>query len=366
MVNSLDDFYTIARAVLIKSERHFDLYDQLFAHYFEGAELPDFESLEFDNIARAILEEWLKNPHAINDALELNPEELEKLSPDELLELFKKKLKEQTERHDGGDEWIGTGGTSPFGHSGRRPGGLRIGGISKNKSAIKVANERRYKDYSRQGPLTSASIGEALKRLRHLVPAGPKDRLNIDKTIYQTVKRGGEIELIFDSDLKDRLKVILAIDNGGWSMDPYVSVVQTLFDYARAQFKDLTTYYFHNMIYDIMWKDPQRVKKPKNIEEFTRMDPDTRLIFVGDASMAPYELFAQNGSIYASERSGAPGIERLEFLIKTFPHSVWLNPVSEHVWQYTQTIRAIGSIIPMFSLSLDGLEQAVSHLMKKN
>ncbi|MBW1849276.1 MAG: hypothetical protein JRJ27_19595 [Deltaproteobacteria bacterium] len=228
-----------------------------------------------------------------------------------------------------------------------------------------MANERRFKDYSGQGPLTSASIGEALKRLRHLVPAGPKDMLNIDETIYQTVKRGGEIELIFDSDLRDRLKVILAIDNGGWSMDPYVNVVQTLFDYARAQFKDLKTYYFHNTIYDTVWKDPGRVKKPKRIEEFTRLDPDIRLILVGDASMAPYELYAENGSIYASERSGSPGIERLQFLAKTFPHCVWLNPVSEHVWSYTQTIRSIGMAIPMFPLSLDGLESAVGHLMKR-
>lgn len=366
MVTSLNDFYTVARAILVKSERHFDTYDQLFAHYFEGAEIPDAESFEFEKIAVAVMEEWLKNPHAINDALGLNQQELEKLSPDELLALFKKKLKEQTERHDEGDEWIGTGGTSPFGHSGRRPGGLRIGGVSKNKSAIKVANERRYKDYSRQGPLTSASIGEALKRLRHLVPAGPKDRLNIDETIYRTVKQGGEIELVFDRDVRDRLKVILAIDNGGWSMDPYVSVVQTLFDYARAQFKDLTTYYFHNTVYDTVWKNPQRVKKPKRIEDFSRLDPDIRLILVGDASMAPYELFAENGSIYASERSGTPGIERLQFLAKTFPHCVWLNPVSEHVWNYTQTIRAVAAIIPMFPLTLDGLEQAVSRLMKKN
>jgi uncharacterized protein with von Willebrand factor type A (vWA) domain len=148
-------------------------------------------------------------------------------------------------------------------------------------------------------------------------------------------------------------------------MDPYVNVVQTLFDYARAQFKDVATYYFHNTIYETVWKDPQRVKKPKKIEEFTRLDPDIRLILVGDASMAPYELFAENGSIYANERSGSPGVDRLKFLAKTFPRCVWLNPVSEHVWSYTQTIRAIGMIIPMFPLSLDGLEQAVSHLMKR-
>jgi len=365
LVNSVDDFYTAARSILIKSERHFDRYDQVFAHYFEGAELPDIDSLELEEIARAIMEEWLKNPHAINDALGLDSEELKKLSPEELLEYFKKILKEQTERHDEGDKWIGTGGTSPLGHSGRRPGGLRIGGVSQNKSAIKVANERRYKNYSGQGPLTQATIGEALKRLRNLVPAGPKDRINIDESIYRTVKNGGEIEIYFDRDLKDRLKVILAIDNGGWSMDPYVEVVQTLFDYARTQFKDLTTYYFHNTLYETIWRDPQRRNKPHLVEDLERIDPATRIIFVGDASMAPYELNAQNGSIYANEKSGTPSLERLKTIAKVFPNCVWMNPVSQHVWSYTGTITTVGQVIPMFELSLDGLEKAIVHLMKK-
>ena len=244
LIQSLGDFYTASRAILVKSERYFDLYDQMFAHYFEGAEMPDIEGVELDSIAKALLEEWLKHPKEIADALGIDESVLKKLSPDELLDYFKERLKDQTERHDGGNKWIGTGGTSPVGHSGYHPEGLRVGGSSRNKSALKVANERRYKDYSRSGPLTQALMGEALKQLRNMIPSGPKDQVNIDASIYQTMKNAGEIEIVFDRSLRDRLKVILAIDNGGWSMDPYVAVVQTLFDYARSQFKDLKTYFF--------------------------------------------------------------------------------------------------------------------------
>jgi hypothetical protein len=163
--------------------------------------------------------------------------------------------------------------------------------------------------------------------------------------------------------MKNRLKVILAIDNGGWSMDPYVPVVQTLFNYARSQFKDLKTYFFHNTIYDTIWEDASRFKKPKRIEDFARMDPETRLILVGDASMAPYELMARDGSIYIHERSGKPSIERLKFLADTFEHNVWLNPVPGRMWSYTRSIVQIGQIFPMFELSIDGLEEAVTQLM---
>ena len=363
LIQSLEDFYTSSRAILVKSERYFDLYDQIFAHYFEGAEMPDIDGLELDNIAKALLEEWLKNPKQIADALGIDESALKKLSPDELLDYFKQRLKDQTERHDGGNKWIGTGGTSPVGHSGYHPEGLRVGGSSQNKSALKVANERRYKDYSRSGPLTQALMGEALKQLRNMVPAGPRDQVNIDASIYQTMKNAGEIEIVFDQSLRDRLKVILAIDNGGWSMDPYVQVVQTLFDYARSEFKDLKTYFFHNTIYDTLWADPSRYKKPVRVDDFARKDPDTRLILVGDASMAPYELMARDGSIYVHERSGMASIERLKFLADTFPHNVWLNPVSERMWPYTRSINAISQIFPMFELTIDGLEQAVTRLM---
>jgi len=365
LVNSLEDFYMSSRTILVKSERYFDLFDQVFAHIFEGAELPDFEEEDIADMARAMLEEWLKDSKTLADALGVDESELSKLTPDELIEYFKERLKEQTEAHHGGGKWIGTGGTSPVGHSGYHPGGMRVGGISRNKSAVKVAMERRYKDYSLSGPLTQAMIGEALKRLRNLVPAGPKDNVNIDETIYQTMKNAGEIEIVFSRSLKDRLSVILAIDNGGYSMEPYIPVVQTLFDYSRAQFKDIKTYFFHNTIYEAVWEDPKRTKKPLKVEELARFDPETRLILVGDASMAPYELMSTNGSIYFQERSGKPSIERMKFLSKIFPHNAWLNPVPSNMWGYTQTISALAQLFPMFELSIDGLEKAVAHLTAK-
>ena len=365
LVRTLDDFYTASRTILVKSERYFDMYDQVFAHHFQGADLPEPDEAILDEIARAMLEEWLQDPKTLADAMGIDESELNKLSPDELIEYFKERLKDQDGRHDGGSKWIGTGGTSPVGHSGYHPGGMRVGGVSRNQSAVKVAMERRYKDYSQQGPLTQAMIGEALKRLRNMIPSGPQDQVNVDETIYRTMKNGGEIEIVFSRSLKDRLKVILAIDNGGWSMDPYIPVVQTLFDYARAQFKDVKTFFFHNTVYDALWKDPTRIKKPVRVTEFTRYDPDTRLIFVGDASMAPYELMATDGSIYVQERSGNPSIEQLKTLSETFPHNVWLNPVPTRMWSYTHTINAISQIFPMYPLSLDGLEAAITKLMEK-
>ena len=366
LINSIDDFYTSARAILIKSERYFDLYDQVFAHTFQGAELKEPDEFELSEVARALLEDWLRDPKGVANALDLNEEEMNKLKPDELLQYFLDRLKEQTEAHHGGGKWIGTGGTSPVGHSGYHPGGMRVGGTSRNKSAIKVAMDRRYRDYSQEGPLTASQIGEALKRLRNMVPFGPKDRVSVDKTIYQTTRNGGEIEIIFDRSLKDRLKVILAIDNGGWSMDPYIGLVQTLFYYARAQFKDLKTFFFHNTIYDYLWEDPSRRYKPLPVDDLVRLDPETRFVIVGDASMAPYELMATDGSIHIEERSGKPSDDRLRLIAKTFPHSVWINPVLAEEWPYARTISHIHEIFPMFELNLDGLENAVIHMMRKN
>ncbi len=366
LINSLEDFYTSARAILVKSERYFDLYDQIFAHFFRGADLPDLEGVDLDAAAQMLLEEWLRDPEGVARALDADPEELARLTPQELIEYFLQKLKEQTEAHHGGNKWIGTRGTSPVGHSGFHPEGMRVGGRSQNKSAVKVALDRRYRDYSQEGPLTMAQVGEALKRLRNMVPAGPKDQVNVDDTIYETMRNAGEIEIMFDRRLKDRLKVVLMIDNGGWSMDPFVEVVQVLFDYARAQFKDLQTYFFHNTIYDYVWADPPRRRKPRKVEEFARFDPEIRLIIVGDASMAPYELLSSDGSIYIGERSLLPSVDRLNFLRHIFRHSVWLNPRCEPEWRYVRTIQSIRQIFPMFELTLDGLEKAVQYLMKNN
>jgi uncharacterized protein with von Willebrand factor type A (vWA) domain len=366
LISSIDDFYTAARAILVKSERYFDLYDQVFAHHFEGAELVDPTEFELAEIAKALLEEWLKAPEEIARALGVDESELSKMTPEELIKYFMDRLKEQTEAHHGGSKWIGTHGTSPVGHSGFHPGGMRVGGVSMNKSAVKVAMDRRYKDYSQEGPITASQMSEALKRLRNMVPVGPKDVINIDETIYQTMKNAGEIEIVFDRSLKDRLKVILAIDNGGWSMDPYIEIVQTLFNYARAQFKDLKTFFFHNTIYDSLWEDPPRRSKPFPVNDLVRLDPETRIIIVGDASMAPYELMATDGSIHLEERSGRASIERLKFISKTFRHAIWVNPKMEVEWPYTRTILMIREILPMFDLTLDGLEKAVKHVMSKH
>jgi uncharacterized protein with von Willebrand factor type A (vWA) domain len=366
LITSLEEFYTASRTILVKSERYFDLFDQVFAHYFEGADMPEADDFALDEMARALLQSWLDNPKVLADALGIDESTLKKMTPEELIDYFKERLKDQTERHDGGGKWIGTGGTSPVGHSGFHPGGMRVGGMSRNRSAVKVAMDRRYRDYSLSGPLTQAMMGEALKRLRHMTPVGPKDQVNMDETIYQTMKNAGEIEIIFERSLKDRLKIILAIDNGGWSMDPYVSVVQTLFDYAKTQFKDIKTFFFHNTIYDVVWKDPARYRDPKRVDEFAGFDPETRLILVGDASMAPYELMARDGSIHVEERSSKASIDRLKFLAQTFRHCVWLNPAPVAMWNYTPTITAISRIFPMFELSIDGLEKAVRHMMARN
>lgn len=363
LVLSLSDFYVASRSILVKSERHLDLFDQMFAHYFEGAELPDDVGFEIDEMARALLDQWLTDPKTVAEALGADEEKLARLSPEELIEYFKQRLEEQTERHDGGNRWIGTGGTSPVGHSGYHPGGMRIGGESRNRSAVKVANERRYRDYSQSGPLTPSSMSEALKRLRNLVPDGPRDKVNVEESIYQTMKNAGEIEIVFERSLRDRLKVLLLIDNGGYSMDPHIPVVQTLFNYARAQFKDLKVYFFHNTIYGTVWEDPSRYRSPVSLPELSKMGPDTRLIIVGDASMAPYELVSPSGSIYLGGSVDEASIEQLRFLARTFPNNAWLNPLSTHSWPYTRTIGMIRRIFPMYELSVDGLESAVGRLM---
>ncbi|MCX7943415.1 MAG: hypothetical protein N2746_02765 [Deltaproteobacteria bacterium] len=362
LINSVDDLYYAARSILIKSERYFDIYDKIFVNIFSGVEFKNPDEEEIDEILRMMLSEWLKDPKELAILLGLREDSIRQLSPDDLIKYFLERLKEQSGEHHGGNRWIGTGGISPVGHSGNHPGGMRIKGYSLNKSAVKLALERRYKDYSNSTRLSRSNITESLKKLRDMKAEGPRDILNIRETINNTVRNGGEIEFVFDRSLKDRLKVILAVDNGGWSMDPYVDIVQTIFDYAKYQFKELKTYYFHNTIYGFLWEDPPRRSRPVPIESFGRFDRETRLIIIGDASMAYHELMAYNGSIYYYERSGIPSIVRLKYLRNLFPYSVWLNPVSSEEWDYVQTIKIIREIFPMFETTLVGLEEAVKVL----
>ncbi len=366
LIRSVEDFYIGARTVLIKSERYFDIYDTVFAQEFRGVVEVDPTEEEINEVARALLDEWLKDPEEVANALGVPEAALKKMTIEELLDYFRDRLREQTEAHHGGSKWIGTKGFSPVGHSGFHPGGMRIGGTSHNKSAVKVALEHRYRDYSQDGPITSSQIGEAMKRLKHLQPSGPLDVVNIDDTIRQTLKNAGEIEIVFDRRLADRLKVKLMIDNGGWSMEPFVELIQVLFYYATAQFKELEIYYFHNTIYNDVWRDPQRRTHPHAVADFMRSDPETRLIIVGDASMAPSELMNRNGAIYFNQNNEHPSIEYLKLLAKTFRHTVWLNPLTQNTWQYDWTIQNIRTIFPMYELTLDGLEKAVQHLMSRN
>ena len=311
------------------------------------------------------MKKWLANPADAAREFDIDEMMLNNMTPEELMAYFQERLLDQKDRHDFGTKWIGTSGTSPTGHSGYHPSGMRVGGMASRRSALKVAGDRRYKDYTTEGPLSEASMMEALKRLRYLVPHGPCDKVDIDETIRSTMKNAGEIEIIFKQSLKDRLKVVLAIDNGGISMDPYVSIVKKLFDHANSFFKDLKVVYFHNTIYDKVWTDPSRWKHPIKIEQLMKRDPDTRLIIVGDASMSPYELLYRNGIIHTEDRANAPGLEYLKMLEKSFRHAVWLNPVPDYLWQYTKTIGIVKELFPMFEISLDGLEKAVAHLIVK-
>jgi uncharacterized protein with von Willebrand factor type A (vWA) domain len=366
LVLSLEDLYAVARALLVKSERDFDTYDQVFAELFSGAEsLPD-DSVAISDEVRLLLEEWLKVPEDLAKALGMTEKQMRTLSGEELIQYFLDRLNDQKKRHYGGSRWIGAGGVSPVGHSGYRPKGMRIGGASLRGSAIKTAMERRYKDYSQTAPLTASQMGEAIKRLRHLTPSGPRTQVNVDKTIYQTMRNAGEIEIVFEPRLKDKLSVLLLIDNGGWSMDPYVETVQTLFHYAETQFRDLSIFYYHNTVRGKVWHDPQRHKRPESVENLLRRDPQTRLIFVGDASMAPEELFDMKGSIDIAFLQTRPSIEWLQLLAGTFRHAAWLNPKNPSLWDYNETLTAIRKIFPMFPLNLLGLEKAVAHLGKKN
>ncbi|HPQ70686.1 MAG TPA: hypothetical protein PKW95_16295 [bacterium] len=370
MISGLDDFYVVARSIMIKSERQFDTYDKIFANYFAGKELDDelLNALTAD--MQRLLREWLNDPANLAG---LSPEEQAKIkamTPEELERYFLDRLREQTERHDGGNRWIGTRGTSPVGHGGHHPGGMRVGGTSMNRSAIQVAMERRYIDYSAEAKLSAHNLGEALRSLKHLAPAGPKDKLNVEKSIYETVRNAGEIELVFDRSLRDKLSVFLFIDNGGWSMTPYVRLTRALFGHAESAFKRLRTFFFHNCIYEVVYEDPRRYTKPVRLIDLLKEKEDTRVIIVGDAAMAPYELLHPRGALAITHRMGQrrTGIDMLGDLRERFPHSVWVNPIDRREWDYTYgaySISLVREVFPMVDLTLGGIEKAALILKGK-
>jgi uncharacterized protein with von Willebrand factor type A (vWA) domain len=352
---SLTGFYYLSRALLVKSEAFFDHFDRAFADFFEGIETPD-------EITQEILD-WLKDP--INPLM-LSDEELaslEKLSLEELRKLFEERLREQTERHDGGGRWIGTGGTSPFGHSGSHPSGIRVGGEGGGGRAIQVAAERRFKNYRTDVTLDVRQIKVALKKLRFFKNEGPEDELDLDETIDKTCKNGGEIELVFGRERKNAVKLLLLMDSGG-SMEPFAHLVNRLFSAAHSSqhFKDFKAYYFHNCVYDFVYEDMWNREAIPTTTLLKNIDGDYKLIMVGDAHMAPYELFAEGGIIDYYTHNDAPGMEWLQRVADHFRYSVWLNPINPRMWIHP-TIRAIGKVFPMFELTVSGLEDAVKKLM---
>ncbi len=354
--SSLDQFYTVSRAILVKSESHYDAFDQAFLACFRGLDV-DF------NLKKELLD-WLNR--IVDPAMRPQlPEGLKALDLEELRKKFLERLKEQTEAHHGGNHWIGTGGTSPFGHSGAHPSGIRIGGPGGGRSAMQVAEERRFRNYRHDRILDTRQLKVALKRLRRLDNQGVPDELNLEKTIKATCRNAGDIDLVFEPPRKNQAELILVMDVGG-SMDPYAHMMESLFSAAHASshFKAFEHYYFHNCIYKKLYTDAWQRQHISIDEIFRKFRSSFHLIIVGDACMNPYELFAPNGSIDYWENHREPGIECLRKLKNHFPSIIWLNPEPQEYWPAHPTIRAIGEIIQMYPLSVAGLSSAVDDLRK--
>lgn len=365
--SSLSRFYYLARAVLVKSECHFDRYDLAFQKYFQGIETP--EKLQ------DMVSEWLKNPLPLKTFSE---EERNRILnslglPDweSLKSALAERLLTQDGVHHGGTKWIGTGGSAPFGHSGFRPGGMRIGGESNSQSAVKVAAERNYQKYRSDQILGARQFENALRRLRQFSSRleGVKNQLDLDNTIAETCRNAGKLKLIWTRSRKNTVKIIVLMDIGG-SMYPYANICSQLFSavHKSTHFQDLRFYYFHNCIYDYLYLDadysPSRTVKT---EELLRsLNPDYKVMVIGDAAMAPSELMMIDGNIFWEMGNEQPGIVWLQRLAEKFPYNVWLNPIPERDWDMrhgSETIQMVRNIFPMYELSLEGLEKAIKKLM---
>jgi len=358
VVYSIDDFYLLARMTLVKDESQYDRYDRAFAAYFKG-----IESM-FDLLGGSIPDEWLRREM---EKL-LSDEEKAKIQSlggfEELMETLKKRLEEQKERHQGGNKWIGTGGTSPFGNSGYNPEGVRIGGEGGNKRAVKVWEKREFKNLDDSIELGTRNIKVALRKLRKFARQGAPDILDIDDTISSTARNAGWLDIKMVPERHNAVKVLLFLDVGG-SMDPHVKVCEELFSAAKTEFKHLEYYYFHNFLYESVWKDNRRRQSERIplFEVIRKFTPDYKLIFIGDATMSPYEILYPGGSVeHWNEEAGAVWFKRLT---DAFPRTVWLNPEHEERWEYTPSIKAARELIGddrMFSLTLAGLDKAIKRL----
>ena len=356
-IGDLEDFYYLARAILVKNEGHFDHYDAAFQQYFKGIETPD-------EISEQILE-WLKDP--INRMVLTDEEKamFDNMDFDELVKEFEKRMKEQTEQHDGGAHWIGRGGRSPFGHSGYHPAGIRIGGQSGSNRAVQIAQERKFKNYRSDLTLDIRQMKVVLRALRQLNRVGPEDELNLERTIDATCKNAGEIELVWQRARKNAVKVLLLMDVGG-SMDPYSLLCSQFFSAAHSSshFKDFQYYFFHNCIYDYVYQDVERSERISSEYLLHGLEQDYKLIMIGDARMSTWELVQRYGAISYYEQNDTPGIVWLKRFADHFNSRVWLNPTTPRFWNH-QTVLAIKKLFPMYEFTIDGMGEAVKKLVTR-
>jgi uncharacterized protein len=352
---SVDEFYWLARAVLVKDERHFDRYDQVFAAHFRGIEQA------FDTLMAEIPADWMRK----SLELSLSDEDKARIAAlggwDALMETLRKRLAEQQARHQGGSKWIGTGGTSPFGAHGYNPEGVRIGQEgSRNRRAVKVWDRREFANLDDSIGLGTRNVKLALRRLRRFARQGAAEQLDLDGTIDSTARRAGLLDIRMVPERHNAVKVLLFLDVGG-SMDDHVRICEELFSAARSEFKHLEYFYFHNFVYESVWKDNRRrhTERTKTIDVMRTYGHDYKLVVVGDATMSPYEIVQPGGSIeHWNEEAGAAWMRRL---LSNYPHHAWLNPEPRDRWEWTPSVKITRELFEdrMYPLTLDGLDRAM-------
>ena len=354
---SVDDFYLLARAALVKDEKYFDRFDVAFGKYFKDLQMLD------EILFTAIPDEWLRQEFEkyLTDEEKKQIQSLGGL--EKLMEAFKQRLQEQKERHEGGNKWIGTGGTSPFGHGGYHPEGIRVGGEGKNRKAVKVWEQRQYRNLDDSVELGTRNIKVALKRLRKFARQGADLELDIDDTIRSTARNAGLLDIRMVPERHNAVKVLMFFDIGG-SMDPHVTMCEELFSAVRSEFKHLEYFYFHNCVYESVWKDNKRRhnERMSTYDVMHTYGPDYKLIFVGDATMSPYEIVYPNGSV--EHNNAEAGQVWMQRLLEHYGSAIWLNPVAEKYWDYTESLHLIKQLMQdrMYPLTLDGLDRAIRRL----
>jgi hypothetical protein len=356
---SIDEFYYLSRAALVKDEQNFDKFDRAFGEYFQGVE--SVAGIELD-----VPLEWLLKQAELN----LSEEEKAMIEAmggwEKLMETLKKRLEEQKARHQGGNKWIGTAGTSPFGAYGFNPEGIRIGqDKSRNRSAVKVWDQREYRNLDDSVELGTRNIKVALRRLRKFARDGAPEELDLDTTIDRTARNAGYLDLAMRPERHNAVKVLMFLDIGG-TMDDHIKLCGELFSAAKTEFKHLEYFYFHNCLYDYVWKDNRRrhSERTRTFDIMHKYGHDYKLVFVGDATMSPYEILQPGGSIeYSNDEAGVVWMKRL---LEVFHRAVWINPEPEEIWGYRQSIGIIREIMGgrMYPATLEGLERAMRALVK--